>query len=98
MILTDDLEIVSKTTRIRARGKIDAVANRSEFDVTANFRGPVGLATSIVAKILEIRGEGPVNNMEYRLRNVPRILPENRPRLVPRIIGRDKPAPNERKP
>ncbi len=69
VLTTNDLLVESEQTKVSAKGGVDLVESYMKMDVLAKFKGVVGLATAAVSKALEIRGEGPLSDVKWGLKN-----------------------------
>lgn len=74
MVHSSDLRIESSTTVVTATGWLNFVKDTVAVDVRANLKGVVGVATALVSKILEVRGEGPLDKVHWTLANVPKVV------------------------
>lgn len=69
----DNLKLESKLTRIEAKGSVDLDRQYAHVTAKAKLQGIAGLATAILSALLEVEGEGPVSDVEWKLKNVPGI-------------------------
>ena len=67
------LKLESKLTRIEADGTIDLSSKYARLTAKGKLQGIVGLAAAVLSALLEAEGEGPMNDVHWRLRNVPGI-------------------------
>lgn len=69
----DNLKLESKLTRIEANGSVDLNRQYARLTAKAKLQGIAGLATAILSALLEVEGEGPVSDVQWKLKNVPGI-------------------------
>ena len=69
----EDLKLDSKQTHIEASGAIDLVRDHARITAHGRLRGITGLATVILASLLEFQGEGPVRDMHWKLKSIPGV-------------------------
>lgn len=67
----EDLKLDSKLTRIEASGSVDMARQYAHLTAKARLQGIAGLATALLSALLELEGEGPVNNVRWKLKNIP---------------------------
>jgi hypothetical protein len=71
-ILTiSNLYLDSKLTRIDASGTVNLETNRADLTAKARLLGLAGQATAILSSLLEVEGSGPVDDMQWGLKNMP---------------------------
>jgi hypothetical protein len=66
-----NLHLDSKLTRIDAHGTVNLENNHAHLSAKAKLQGPVGQATALLSSLLEVEGGGPVNDMQWSLKNMP---------------------------
>jgi hypothetical protein len=66
-----NLHLESKLARIDARGTVDLETNHAHLTAKAKMQGLAGTATALLSSLLEVEGSGPVNDMRWRLKNMP---------------------------
>ena len=70
-LLLDDLKLVSRQVRVEASGAIDLAREYTEITAKGRLRRLPGLVTVLLTFLLEFKGEGPVENMKWRLKSIP---------------------------
>ena len=73
-IRSDDLRLESAATKILAKGHIDMVQETLDADVRANLKGVPGVATDLISRIFTFHGEGPLNDVHWKLKGTPEIV------------------------
>lgn len=74
VVRSKDLRIESTATKLLANGQVDLIQLTLNADVRANLRGVVGLATVVPSLIFELHGEGPLNDVHWKMAHVPGII------------------------
>jgi len=67
----ENLKLESKLTRIEANGSIDLSRQYAHLTAKAKLQGIVGMTTTLLSALLEMEGQGPTNDVRWKLRNVP---------------------------
>ena len=67
-VSTDNVEALTGVFRLEAKGKVDFLEDRIQFEAKAKVRGLPGLVFLPVSEILEYVGEGSVGNAVWRPR------------------------------
>ncbi|MEM0898254.1 MAG: AsmA-like C-terminal region-containing protein, partial [Verrucomicrobiota bacterium] len=65
----DELILETALAQVLSKGSYDFDKDYISIDVRANFKGPVGLATAVASKALEIHGEGPMDDVKFGMKN-----------------------------
>ena len=69
----EDLKLESKQTHIEADGDIDLVRDYAQITAQGRLRGITGLATVVLASLLEFEGTGPVSDMHWKMKSIPGV-------------------------
>ncbi len=88
-LTTDDVEALTGVFRLQAKGSVDFLENRIQFEAKAKVRGLPGLVLFPVSEILEYIGEGSVGNPLWR----PRYFSASKERTPFRQQGEEPDAP-----
>jgi hypothetical protein len=67
----ENLKLESTLTLIDAQGTIDLARQYASLTAKAKLRGIAGIATFLVSSLLEMRGEGPVDDVRWKLDHLP---------------------------
>ncbi|MEM9479416.1 MAG: hypothetical protein AAGA58_07170, partial [Verrucomicrobiota bacterium] len=65
----DEMVLETALAKVLSQGSYDMGKDFLSIDVRANFKGPVGLATAVASHALEIRGEGPIDDVKFGMKN-----------------------------
>lgn len=79
-----ELSLDSSTTRVTAGGDLDLAQRTAQLQARANVRGLVGVATQALSQLLEFEGMGPLDDIQWRLKAVPKELS---PAAAAKLIG-----------
>ncbi len=74
ILRSQDLRIESAATKLLAKGQVNLVQQTLDADVRANLRGVPGIATAVLSLIFEVHGEGPLDDVQWKLANNPGIV------------------------
>ena len=75
---TDDLIAKGSGFEVEGKGWVNWNDKSTEFQATANFDGVMKLITLVASKALEIEGKGPLNDIQWSLKNLdPTKLTDN---------------------
>lgn len=69
----DDLKVVSEQARIEAGGTIDLAREYAQLTAKGRLRKIPGLATVLLTSLLEFKGEGPVDDVNWSLKSLPGV-------------------------
>src|SRR4029434_4799852 len=72
-LFLDDLKLTSQQVRVEAGGKIDLAREYAQFTAKGRLRRLPGLVTVLRTFLLEFKGEGPVDDVRWRLKSIPRF-------------------------
>ena len=64
-----NLNLDSKFTRVEANGDVNLERNHAHLTAQAKLQGIVGLATGLLSALLEVEGDGPINDVKWTLKN-----------------------------
>ncbi len=67
-IVTGDLVVRGDGTKVDVRGNLNLHDQTTEFTAQANLDGPLGVATALVGKALEVQGSGPIADPKIQLK------------------------------
>jgi len=62
-----DLKLVSDQVKIEADGNIDLAREYAQFTATGRLRKIPGLATVLLTSLLKFKGEGPVDDVHWKV-------------------------------
>ena len=69
----DDLKLVSEQARVEAGGNIDLAREYAQLTARGRLRRLPGLVTVLLTCLLEFKGEGPVDDVRWSLKSIPRF-------------------------
>ena len=67
----DHLKLDNKQAHIRAQGTIDLEREYAHLTASGRLNGIAGLTTVLFASLLEFEGEGPVDQIHWKLNGLP---------------------------
>lgn len=67
----ENMDVQSTLTHVEAKGMIDLNRQYAHLTAKAKLRGIAGLATALMSEFLEMKGEGPVDDVRWKLDHLP---------------------------
>ena len=87
LLRSSDLRIENAATVVLVKGELDLAHRTIDADVRANLKGIPGVATELVSRILELHGEGALDDVKWRLahvQDIPKVV-EKVPKVVEKV-------------
>lgn len=67
----ESLVLDNQQAHVEADGSLDLVRQYAKLNARASLRGLVGVAASLLTSLIELEGEGPLNDVRWRVKTAP---------------------------